>query len=202
MRAAVLALQLLVSCAAAVAHQPATRSSAELMDILMWNREPVGGPFSLLDHRGVRRTDREFRGKLLLVYFGYTRCTDVCPTDLQQIALALRLLGPAASAVQPLFITLDPERDTQAHLATYVQAFDPRLIALRGTAEEVRHVAGEYRMYSRKVPVEGGDYVIDHAAATYVMGRDGRYIGFFPPGTAAGRMVEVLRRHLAAKGSG
>ena len=98
----------------------------------MWNREPVGGPFSLVDHEGRRRTEADFRGKLLLVYFGYTSCPDICPTDLMEIARALTLLGAESEAVQPLFITLDPERDTVAHLAEYIPNFSPRLVGLTG----------------------------------------------------------------------
>ena len=188
-----------VLCTIAWAHQPGSRSAAELMDTLMWNREPVGGPFQLVDHRGVPRSDADFRGKLLLVYFGYVSCPDVCPTDLQQIALALDRLGPAAASVQPLFITLDPERDTTERLATYVHAFHPRLVGLRGSQAAVRHAADEYRMYFRKVPVAHGDYVIDHAAVTYVMNPEGKYVGFFPPGTRADRMVEILKPMLAGK---
>ena len=88
------------------------RSAAEIMDILMWNREPVGGPFALTDQAGHARTDRDFRGRLMLVYFGFTFCPDVCPTDLQAIGLALDRLGPDGDQVQPIFITVDPERDT------------------------------------------------------------------------------------------
>ena len=102
------------------------RSAAELMDAVMWNREPIGGPFALVDHDGRPRTDADFRGKLLLVYFGFTYCPDVCPTDLQAIGLALDRLGAAGDSVQPLFITLDPERDTPQHLADYVPLFHPR----------------------------------------------------------------------------
>ena len=100
----------------------------------MWNREPIGGPFALIDHDGRPRTDADFRGKLMLVYFGFTYCPDVCPTDLQAIGLAMDRSAPPANAVQPLFITVDPERDTPQHLAEYVPLFHPRLIGLSGDA--------------------------------------------------------------------
>jgi cytochrome oxidase Cu insertion factor (SCO1/SenC/PrrC family) len=179
----------------AAAHDT-QRSAAELMDALMWNREPVGGPFSLLDHQGRRRTHREFRGRFLLVYFGFTQCPDVCPADLHEISLALEQLGPAAAAVQPLFITLDPQRDTPARLATYVAAFHPRLVGLTGTEPALHELAAAYRLYFRRVPAAHGGYTIEHAAFTYLMDRHGRYIGFFPPGTSAARMIEILRPHL------
>lgn len=112
--AAILALLCGVSTAG---ENPSRRSAAELMDVLMWNREPIGGPFALLDHDGNPRTDRDFRGRLLLVYFGFTGCPDVCPTDLIEIARALTLLGAEGEAIQPLFVTLDPDGDTPGHLA-------------------------------------------------------------------------------------
>jgi cytochrome oxidase Cu insertion factor (SCO1/SenC/PrrC family) len=92
--------------------QGSERSAAELMDAVMWNREPIGGSVALMDHNGKLRTDADFRGKLMLVYFGFTYCPDVCPTDLQNIGLALDKLGASGEEVQPLFITLDPERDS------------------------------------------------------------------------------------------
>ena len=180
------------------AEDTSERSAAELMDVVMWNREPVGGPFALLDHTGMPRTDADFRGKFLLVYFGFTYCPDVCPTDLQEIGLALDKLGPAGDAVQPLFITLDPERDTPQHLADYVPLVHPRLVALTGEAGAIREASRAYKVYYAKVPTSTGDYTVDHSGFVYLMDRDGRYVGFFPPGTASDRIVHILRPHLAA----
>jgi cytochrome oxidase Cu insertion factor (SCO1/SenC/PrrC family) len=185
--------------AAAFAHQPAPRSAAELMDVLMWNREPIGGAFTLVDQHGKRRTDRDFRGKLMLVYFGFTNCPDVCPTDLREIGLAMDKLGAASDEIQPLFVTLDPQRDTPRHLAAYVAAFHPRVIGLTGTPDAIRHVADAYRVFFRKVPAPHGDYTIEHASFTFLMDRDGRYVGFFPPGTTADRMIEIIRPQLQAR---
>jgi protein SCO1/2 len=169
------------------------------MDILMWAREPVGGPFALIDHTGTARTEQDFRGKLLLVYFGFTYCPDVCPADLQNIGLALDQLGAAGDRVQPLFVTLDPERDTPAHLADYVPAFHPRLIGLTGDDAAIRAAADAYKVYYAKVTNEGGnDYTVDHTAFIYLMGPDGRYLGFFPPGTGAERIAEMLRQQIAS----
>ncbi|MGY0571457.1 SCO family protein [Bradyrhizobium sp. RDM12] len=175
------------------------RSAAETMDILMWNREPVGGPFALTDHTGKARTDRDFRGKLMLVYFGFTYCPDVCPTDLMAIAQTLDLLGADADKVQPLFITVDPERDTAEHLADYVGMFHPRLIGLTGDLDAIRAAADAYKVYFAKVATgkDADDYTVDHTAYIYLMDRDGKYLGFFPPGTSAERMVEILRPRLA-----
>ena len=174
------------------------RSAAEIMDILMWNREPVGGPFALTDQAGHARTDRDFRGRLMLVYFGFTFCPDVCPTDLQAIGLALDRLCPDGDQVQPIFITVDPERDTASHLADYVPMFHPRLIGLTGSADAIRKVADAYKVYYARVPQDAGDYTVDHTAYIYLMDRDGNYLGFFPPGTSADRMVEIIRPRLVA----
>ena len=178
------------------AQSPEATSAARLMDDLMWNRGPIGGPFALIDHTGKPRTDLDFRGKLLLIYFGYSYCPDVCPTDLQQIGLAVDRLGSAGGEVQPLFITLDPERDTVAHLADYVPLFHPRLIGLSGSAEQIQRVALAYKVYYAKYPSGSADYVVDHSSFIYLVDAIGKYIGFFPPGTMADRMIEIIKLHL------
>ncbi|MGC1348473.1 MAG: SCO family protein [Xanthobacteraceae bacterium] len=184
----------------ALAQEPDPARAARLMDDLMWGRGTVGGPFELIDHRGIKRTDADFRGKLLLVYFGYTYCPDVCPADLMQIGLAIDRLGEAGDAVQPLFISVDPERDTVSMLAGYVALLHPRLIGLTGTAAQVRAVADEYKAYyARYSPPGGGEYLIDHTGFIYLMGRNGEYLGFFPPGTSADRMAEIIGRHLTER---
>jgi protein SCO1 len=181
----------------ATAQKSEETSAARLMDDLMWNHGPIGGPFALIDHTGRPRTDKDFRGKLLLIYFGYSYCPDVCPTDLQQIGLAVDRLGPDGEAVQPLFITLDPERDTAAHLADYVPLFHPRLIGVTGSAEEIRRAALAYKVYyARYYPPGSPDYVIDHSSFIYLVDESGTYIGFFPTGTTADRMIEIIRLHL------
>ena len=188
-----------LALAPALGAETPARSPAEIMDILMWNREPVGGPFELTDHNGRPRTERDFRGQLMLVYFGFTWCPDICPTDLQAIGQAVDKLGRDGERVQPLFVTVDPERDTAQHLAEYVPLFHPRLIGLTGSLEAVRKAADAYKVYFAKVPAgkEAGDYTVDHTAFIYLMDRDGNYLGFFPPGTTADRMVEVIRPRLA-----
>lgn len=201
-RQPVLALAVLLAAAAAAAHEPPQRSAAQLMDVLMWNREPIGGPFALIDQHGRRRTDKDFRGNYMLVYFGFTSCVDVCPTDLHNIGLALEKLGDAGKAIQPLFITVDPERDTPQRLAAYVPSFHPTLVGLSGSAAAVRKAADAYRVYYKKVPSPRGsatDYEVDHSAVIYLMDRNGRYVDYFPPGTPADRMAEILQRVLAAQ---
>jgi protein SCO1/2 len=161
-------------------------------------RALVGGPFALTDHTGRRVTDQDFRGRYMLVFFGFTYCPDVCPSALQLISAALDRLGPKAERVVPLFITLDPERDTPEHLAEYVKSFHPRLIGLTGSASDIEAAAKAYRVYFRKVadPKSTAEYTIDHTVFIYVMGPDGTYRTHFthatPLETVVGRLAEML----------
>ncbi len=173
--------------------QKSDRSAAELMDVVMWSREPIGGPFALIDQNGARRTDADFRGQFMLIYFGFTYCPDVCPTDLQQMGMALDQLGPAGDAVQPIFITVDPERDTPQHLKDYVAMFHARFVGLTGDASAINEAASAYRTYYAKVDFGKSDYTVDHSAFIYLMGRNGEYLGFFPPGTSAELLAGTLR---------
>ena len=169
------------------------------MDDLMWGRGSVGGPLGgLTDHTGANRRDEDFLGRPALLYFGYTHCADVCPTDLQAIAEAADLLGGAAGLpVQMLFVTLDPERDTAERLAGYVALFHPRLVGLTGSPGEIRRVARDHKVYFRRVePPDASDYLLDHSAFVYLRGGDGRHLGFFPPGTPAERIAAAVRMHL------
>jgi cytochrome oxidase Cu insertion factor (SCO1/SenC/PrrC family) len=173
------------------------RSAAELMDVVMWNREPIGGPFALVDQDGRPRTDADFRGKLMLVYFGFTYCPDICPTDLQQMAMAVDRLGPTGELVQPIFITVDPERDTPAHLKDYLPMFHPRFIGLTGDQRAIQAAARAYRVYFEKVErADKTDYTINHSAFFYLIGANGEYLGFFPPGTSAERLAEAISTSL------
>ena len=172
--------------------------AARLMNELMSGNSPVGGPFTLrdADGRAVRLAD--FRGKLVLLYFGYSACADVCPTDLLEIAKLLTLLGPKATQVQPVFITLDPERDTPDFIREYASGFHPRIVALRGTEAETRQVALAYKVFYEKVRLRPGTaYTIDHTAFIYLLDRQGRYLAFMPPGTPAGRMLTMIRDNFA-----
>lgn len=172
-------------------------SAAQMMDDLMYGRGPIGGPFTLTDHSGRPRSDSEFRGRLMIVYFGYTFCPDVCPTDLQAITQALNALGPRAAEVQPIFITIDPERDTKV-LADYVSAFHPSLIGLTGSPADIRKLANSYKAFYTRVSDERtGEYSIDHSGVIYLMGRNGEYLGFMPPQTSPGRLTEILRTYLS-----
>lgn len=159
----------------------------------------VGGPFTLTDTEGRQVTDRTYRGKWMLVYFGYTFCPDVCPTELQAVANALDALGPEADRIAPLFITIDPARDTQKAMADYVKLFSPRLIGLTGSEADIAKVAREYRVYYAKVqPKNQGDYLMDHSSFLYLMGPDGRFRAIFHPGLSGGELAKGLRAGISA----
>jgi protein SCO1/2 len=138
----------------------------------------IGGPFTLENGSGKPVSDRDFRGKYMLVYFGYTFCPDVCPTTLNAVADAMDKLGPAASRVQPLFITVDPKRDTPAVVKQYAAAFGPTIEGLTGTPEEIATVAREYRVYYAEHRTGPGpdDYSMDHSSVLYLMAPNGRFI--------------------------
>jgi cytochrome oxidase Cu insertion factor (SCO1/SenC/PrrC family) len=195
--AALLALAVSADMASAEDIPPDQTTAAQMMDDLMYGRGTVGGPFTLTDQNGRRRSDHDFRGKLMIVYFGYTFCPDVCPADLMAITQALDALGPAADGVQPIFITVDPERDSKL-LAEYVRAFHKSLIGLTGSPEEIRKVANAYKAFYAKVPgTRDGDYAIDHTGVIYLMGRSGEYLGFLAPQTGPEKLTEILRKFLS-----
>jgi len=158
----------------------------------------IGGPFSLVDQTGRPVTDADYRGRYMLVYFGYTFCPDVCPTELQVMATALDQLGDQGEKVQPIFVTVDPERDTVVQVAPYVALFHPRLVGLTGTREQVAEAARAYRVYYAKAPNKDNDahYTMDHSSFVYLMGPDGRFVEAFAHGTTAEKMTETIRTHL------
>jgi cytochrome oxidase Cu insertion factor (SCO1/SenC/PrrC family) len=154
----------------------------------------VGGPFTLTDQTGKRVTDQDYRGKFLLVFFGFTNCPDVCPTTLQVMAAALDKLGPNAERITPVLISVDPQHDTPALLASYVASFHPRLVGLTGSQAEIDAVAKAYRVYVKKVPdpKSTAGYTIDHSSIIYVMGPDGAYRAHFTHATSPAAMAERL----------
>ncbi len=159
----------------------------------------IGGPFTLVDHTGRTVTEADFRGRMTLVYFGYTYCPDVCPTSLSTIAEAFDILGNEADAITPILVTVDPERDTREALADYVAAFHPRLIGLTGSVEQVTAAAHAYRVFFSKVQEKDGepdDYLVDHSAYTYLMDTDGKYLTHFPHGIDPNEMARRIAEHL------
>lgn len=134
-----------------------------------------GKGFTLTDHTGKQRTLQDFRGKLVVMFFGYTQCPDVCPTTMSEMAAVMKELGPSAEDVQVLFVTVDPERDTQELLSHYVPAFDKRFIGLYGNAEQTAKVAKEFKVfYARQPGGDPGSYTVDHTAGSYVFDRQGQ----------------------------
>lgn len=161
---------------------------------------PAYRPFTLISAAtGQAVTEQEFRGKWLLVFFGYTYCPDVCPTTLNNIAETMSGLGPVAEKVQPLFVTVDPARDTPAVLASYTAAFDPRIVGLTGSPQQISAVADEFgaRYFRREVD---GDYFVDHTATVYVVGPDGVLASSFLPTDGPSSMAAGLHRLIAAAG--
>ncbi len=168
-----------------------------------------GGPFVLEDHTGRTRRDSDWEGQFKLIFFGYTNCPAICPTTLSDITDALDLLGEAAKDIQPIFITVDPERDTQEVLADYVSAFHPSLIGLTGTEEKISQVAKSYRVQRHKILLSEEDhanhgashgaevnYDAAHSTLTYLMDRNGKFLTLFPYDTRGDVMAERLRRYL------
>jgi protein SCO1/2 len=157
----------------------------------------IGGPFTLVDQNGVTRHDTDFHGKLMLVYFGYTYCPDACPTALMEMSRAMDELGAKAEEVQPIFITVDPARDTVQQMKLYVANFSPRLLGLTGTPEQIAAAAHAYRVYYQKAPQAGSDdYLMDHSSFIYVMGRDGRYLAHLVSGGKPETIVAALKPYL------
>ncbi len=150
----------------------------------------VGGPFSLRDQNGRTTTPADFRGRFMLVYFGYSFCPDVCPTTLAEIAAALDKLGPKARRVVPLFITVDPARDTPRVLKDYLKSFGAAFVGLTGSAKDIAEAARAYHVYIAKRSLPGGGYSVDHSGVIYLMGPDGRFVTYYeetigPDGLAA-----------------
>ena len=141
-----------------------------------------GRDFSLVDHNGTPRTLADYRGKAVVMFFGYTQCPDFCPTTLAELAEAMKRLGPDAERVQVLFVTVDPERDTPALLKNYVPAFDPRFIGLYGDADATARTAKEFKVVYQKRPGQTpGTYTMDHSAGTFIFDPNGKlrvYVGY------------------------
>lgn len=202
----------------ALAPPPAAVQSGEAL---------IGGPFALIDQYGNRRTDADFRGQYMLIFFGYTNCPDVCPVALQNMTLALDELGADGEAITPIFITVDPHRDTVALLRDYTANFHPRLIALTGASDRVADALRAYRVYRADAhpgaaepphadahpgaaepphadagaadPSDDEDYLVDHTSILYLMGPDGAYVTHFSHVTPPADMAAILRAELAAR---
>jgi protein SCO1/2 len=156
----------------------------------------VGGAFELEDGSGKTVSDQSFRGRWMLVYFGYTHCPDACPTALNDEAVALSRLGPLKAKLVPIFITVDPERDTADVMKDYVAAFGPEFVGLTGSGAAIQAVEHEYKVYAAKHPLEGGDYAMDHSSYIYVMDPEGRFVTTFTHETSPDDMAKDLKQRL------
>lgn len=156
---------------------------------------PYGKELALTDHHGQARTLADFKGKAVMIFFGYTQCPDVCPTTMVEMAQIMKELGPDADRVQVLFVTVDPQRDTQALLAQYVPAFDPRFLGLFGDEEATQKVAREFKVFYQKVPNKNNpdSYTMDHTAGTYVLDPQGNLRLFIKHGQDTASIVSDLR---------
>ena len=189
--AAVVAL-VVVAAASWFLLTPASRSMAG-------GEALVGGPFTLTDQHGVEVTEQDFAGRHMLIYFGYTYCPDFCPMSLSNMTQALDLLAPEeAEQVVPIFITVDPERDTVEQLAEYAPLFHPRLVALTGSPEATKAAAQAYRVYFAKAGDKVSDaYLMDHSTFIYLMGPDGRYVRHFAHNATPEEMAAEIEAAIA-----
>lgn len=155
----------------------------------------IGGPFELTDQTGKRVTEQSFRGKYMLVFFGYTYCPDVCPGTLQVVSAALDRLGTAGNDIIPVFITVDPARDTPEVMRDYAKSFHPRLVALTGSEADIEKAARAYRVYFAKAKgtENDKDYLMDHSAFLYLMDKDGKFLKHFTAGANPDELANSLR---------
>lgn len=156
-----------------------------------------GKELNLTDHNGNARTLADFRGKVVTVFFGFTHCPDVCPTTLAEMVQVVKALGPDASRVQVLFVTVDPERDTGPVLKQYVPSFDPAFLGLRGDLDATARAAKQFKVYYQKQPVKDGGYSVDHGAGTFILDPDGRLRLFAQYGAGATAILHDIRLLLA-----
>lgn len=174
--------------------------SATDQTVAQSNGPKVGGPFELIDQNGTTVTEADFAGRHMLVFFGYTYCPDVCPITMQTVTTALDMLGPVADDVVPVFITVDPARDTPDILKDYIGHFHERMVGLTGSEQQVEAVVKAYGVYRAKAPGWEDDpegYLVDHTSITYLMGPDSRYVAHFSHGATADDIAAGIRRVLA-----
>jgi protein SCO1/2 len=161
----------------------------------------VGGPFALTDATGAIRRSEEFRGRYMLVFFGYTHCPDICPATIQNVSDALARLPRGAERIQPVFIAVDPARDTPARLARYAKAFDGRVLLLTGDIADIREVAKAYKAYfTHGSKDKDGNYPVSHTSTLFLIGPDGRYVDHYSSDIAVDKLARALARYVAPGG--
>lgn len=174
--------------------QPPTSGSTTVVT----GRALVGGPFTLTDQTGRSVTDKDFLGRNMLLFFGFTNCPDICPTGLQVLTAALDKLGPAGNDITPIFVSFDSARDTPQLLATYLKSFHPRLVGLTGSEEQIKAITKAYRVYYQKVADDKNPthYTYDHSAIFYLMAKDGALLAPIAHTTDADKLAEQIARAL------
>ena len=188
---ALCALLLLVAGCDKLANKPLSFQNTDLTGL------DYAKDFALKDHHGKPRTLADFKGKVVVMFFGFTQCPDVCPTTMAEMAAVMKALGPQADKVQVLFVTVDPERDTQELLAQYVPAFDPRFLGLYGDAAATAKVAKEFKVFYAKQPGKTpGSYTVDHTAASYVFDQNGKIRLFVRHGKGPEPIVHDIKQLL------
>jgi protein SCO1/2 len=156
----------------------------------------IGGTFDLIDQNGTERTDADFHGQYLLIYFGYTYCPDVCPTTLSVMGEAMTKLGPLAERITPVFVSVDPARDTPKVLKTYLAAFGPRFVGLTGSSDAVRRIERDYSVYARREPLAGGGYAMSHSNTIYLMGPNGKVLTHYDEAIGPENLTADLRKRI------
>jgi protein SCO1 len=184
------ALLLLVTALAAGCGEREPGPRFQLTDV---TGAPFGRTFELTDHHGKRRTLEDFRSRVVVMFFGFVHCPDICPMTLQELALVARELGPDAARLQVLFVTVDPERDTPELLRQYVPAFHPGFLGLHGTLEETARAAREFKVYFQKQPLPNGGYTVDHSAGLFILDGHGRLRLFAPHGVGAKTLLHDIQ---------
>jgi protein SCO1/2 len=161
----------------------------------------LGGPFTLNDQNGTPRTDRDFRGQYQLIYFGYTFCPDVCPTTLSVMGDAMEKLGALSERVTPVFVTVDPARDTPKVLKAYLKSFGPRFVGLTGSADAIAKISHEYAVYAVKQPLQGGGYAMTHSNTIYLMGPNGKFLTHYDEAIGPDALAAKLKDQIAGTGN-
>lgn len=184
----------LAGCGNGAERQAASRGADQAS-----GKSPIGGAFQLVDQNGRRVTERDLLGKPSLIFFGFTYCPEVCPTTLLHMTKWLKELGPDGDKLNAFYVTVDPQRDTSEQLKRYLTAFDPRIRGLTGTPAQIADVAEKYRAYYKRVPLENGDYVMDHSTMVYMMDGQGEFVGPIGYGEPDVQVMPLLRDLVAGR---
>lgn len=194
----IIGISLALGVMALVTYQVRNTPTAYVEDKKSYGTPDIGGPFTLVDHHGKTHTNEEFKNKIMVIYFGYSFCPDVCPLGLQNITAALNLLGRDIDQIAPIFVTIDPERDTSENLKNYAPNWHSSIVFLTGSQKQVGEAIRAYKVYAQKAKPDNtvAEYLMDHSTLIYVMGRDGKFLEAHPHTTEPDKLAEVLRKYV------